>query len=574
MIHSDSPATIWAASFLIESYRQGVRDVVISPGSRSQALALAAYELSTLQGSELDVHVAVDERTGGFLALGIATHSTRPAILVSTSGSAPGHYLPALLEAKHSGIPLIVLSADRPSELRGVGANQTTRQPGMFGHAVSWSTDVDAPHVGADNAGDAVAIATQALDKARRGAAGHRPGPVHVNVSFREPLSAPLDFEEGFLLPSSAEAIAPAHNRTGRTVTLRPEVGTLVVAGHLAGSQAEQLARDLGAPLIAEVHSGAHFGPHLVVAYRELLSQAELSDRVVRVVTVGRPTLSREVQQLLQRVDIDHIVWQQNEAEPAHPSGKALVVDHIEVEHHDHDPHLREWVGTWVGASRDLLQQQAEAEDPPAPDVALAASDSMAERSRFARQEMDVYRTPLSRRAIAKAVWESTWPHDHLVLASSRMIRELDKVAAGKNIPVWSNRGLSGIDGTIATARGVALSRARQASTGVTRVLLGDLAFAHDAGSLLLDQGEAEHTSMQLVVVRDGGGSLFDLLEVARSAEASAYERVVFSPVTLDLESLAKAYSWEYRKVSRWGELSEALAWNPGHSIVDCVIDR
>ena len=574
MIHSDSPATTWAASFLLEAYHQGVLDAVISPGSRSQALALAAYELSELPGSEFEVHVAIDERSAGFLALGIAAHSHRPVLVISTSGSAPGHYLPALLEAKHSGIPLIVLSADRPSELRGVGANQTTRQPGMFGHAVSWSTDVDAPTHDGDTAGEAVLLAAEALEKAISGAGNHRPGPVHVNVSFREPLSAPLRFDEGFSLPTPAAALTGSPHSERRGLALQQEPGTLVIAGHLAGAKAEQLARELGAPLIAEVHSGAHFGPHLVVAYRELLARPELSSGIRRVVTVGRPTLSREVQQLLQREDVQHIVWQQGEVEPANPSGQALVVDHVTVDDASEASRGLEWLPVWVAASREHLDQEALVEDPPAPDVALAASDSMAERSQFAKQEMGVFRTPLTRRAIAKAVWDSTWPHDQLVLASSRMIRELDKVAPGKNIPVWSNRGLSGIDGTIATARGVALSRARQGANGVTRVIVGDLAFAHDVGSLLLDQGEAEHTVVQLVVVRDGGGSLFDLLEVARSAEATAYERVVFSPIALDVESLAKAYGWEYRRVSTWGELSEALAWNPGHSIIDCVIDR
>ena len=573
MITATAPASRWAASFLLEAYRLGVSHVVISPGSRSQALALAAYDLSVQLGSELDVHVAVDERTAGFLALGLAAHSHHPSILVSTSGSAPAHYLPALLEAKHSGIPLIVVSADRPEELRGVGANQTTRQPGMFAEAVCWSVDVPAPTDSGDVDTRATETASEAVRNALGGAGDNRPGAIHVNVAFREPLSSAISWGDSL---SSLKRVGekPRARSSARTITVTPEVGTIVVAGHRAGPDAEQLAHDLGAPLIAEVHSGAHFGPQLVVPYLTLLRDTTLTDGIRRVVTVGRPTLSREVQQLLLRPDIDQVVWQRGEAEPANPSQQAIVVDHVTVEGGADQPDIRQWLGAWLGAAREVVDQQAAQFDPPAPDVALASSDNMAERSRFAQQEMGVYRTPLSRRLIAKAVWDATWPHDQLVLASSRMIRELDTVAPGKNIPVWSNRGLSGIDGTIATARGFALSRARRGATGVTRVVLGDLAFAHDVGSLLLDRVEKESTVIQLVVVSDGGGSLFDLLEVAHSANADAYERVVFAPVEFDTASLARAYGWEYRQVSSVGEFSGALAWNPGHSIIECVLER
>lgn len=570
MTDASAPATTWALGFLLEAYAQGVVDVVVSPGSRSQALALAAYGLSTQPGSALDVHVAIDERSAGFVALGLSVHSSVPTILVSTSGSAPAHYLPALLEATHSGIPLIVVSADRPEELRGVGANQTTVQPGMFAEAVCWATDVEAPGEHTSTR-DAAQIAQIAMQKATSGAPDGRAGPVHVNVSFREPLSCPIDWS-GIELPQVAK---PARGEPGeRSLSLSPRVGTVVIAGHLAGPEAARLAADLRAPLIAEVHSGAHFGPELIVAYRELLNRDEFLGSVTRVVTVGRPTLSREAQRLLQSPEIEQIVWQRGEPEPAQPSGRVTIADTITVDREADSDEVDEYLSRWVVASRDIIASNEREFDPPAPEVALAESEVMAERSQFAKQEMAVFRRPLTRRAIAKGVWESTWPHDQLVVASSRMIRELDRVAPGKNIPVWSNRGLSGIDGTIATARGIALSRARVGATGVTRVLIGDTAFAHDAGSLLLDQGEAGESRIQVVVVRDGGGSLFDLLEVAHTSPHDAFERVVFAPIDVDAEKLAAAYGWEYRRVTQFGELAEALAWTPGHSIVECVVER
>jgi 2-succinyl-5-enolpyruvyl-6-hydroxy-3-cyclohexene-1-carboxylate synthase len=157
------------------------------------------------------------------------------------------------------------------------------------------------------------------------------------------------------------------------------------------------------------------------------------------------------------------------------------------------------------------------------------------------------------------------------------MIRECDIAVAGKNIPAWSSRGLSGIDGTIATARGIAMARAHSgdpATAGITRVVLGDLAFLHDAGSLLLDQGEAEDTRVQVIVVRDGGGSLFDLLEASRTAEAEAFNRVIFTPAEADIEALAGAYGWSYVMAKNHGDLVEALANPAQHLVVDCLVPR
>jgi len=589
MTASESPATHWSLAFLLGLVERGVRHVVVSPGSRSQALALAAYELSRHPDVSLSVHVSVDERTAGFFGLGLSIHTGQPAVLICTSGSAPAHYLPALLEAKHSGIPLIALTADRPPELQGVGANQTTVQPGMFGPAVHGVLQVNAPEGQESDQAEALERATEAARLAHQGAPGGRPGPVQVNIAFREPLSSPLSTQHIDDVLSALRDASPdvtaATNVAGsntaippiRELTLEPQPGTIVIAGHRAGAQAEQLAIDLGAPLIAEVHSGAHFGPHLVVAYRELLDNPPQGVAIERVVCVGRPTLSRQVQASLARTDVEQVVWQRTEPEPANPSGAARIADHIVVANPASRDVARSWVGPWVHASRQLVEAQSEALDPPAPDVALLDSDDMAERSRFAKAEMDVVRRPLTRRQIALEVWQNTWPHDQLVLGSSRMIRECDMAVPGKNISVWSSRGLSGIDGTIATARGIAMARARSgdpATAGITRVVLGDLAFLHDAGSLLLDQGEAEDTRVQVIVVRDGGGSLFDLLEASRTAEVEAFNRVIFTPADAKIEALAGAYGWSYVMAKNHGDLVEALANPAQHLVVDCLVPR
>ena len=584
MTSDTSPATAWSLGFLARLAHLGVDHIVVSPGSRSQALALAAEALSRPPYQALHVYVAIDERVAGFLGLGLAIESGEPVALLCTSGSAPAHYFPALIEAKHSGVSLIALTADRPAELRGVGANQTTTQPGMFGPGVHHVIDLPAPEGIHGGFGDSMGVADQAYEKATSGGPHQRSGPIQINVAFREPLSSAVTQQ----LVNDAITVARAKpepsedNREGlrsieiheRHIALEPQPGTLVIAGHLAGPEAEALARELRAPLLPEVHSGARFGPHLVVAYRELLREPPQGAVIRRVVTVGRPTLSREVQELLSSSDIEHVVWQRGEPEPANPSGVARVVDSVAVTEAVDREVSKEWVLPWVRASRRILSEQSLELDPPSPDVALVESDDMADRARFATNEMTVVRWPLTRRHIAREVWEATWPHDQLVLGSSRMIREFDKVVPGKNIPVWSNRGVSGIDGTIATARGIAQARAISGVTGITRVVLGDLALIHDAGSLLLDSGEADESKLQVIVVRDGGGSLFDLLEARQSADRDAFERVLFTPASVNIEALAGAYGWKYRLCATLGDLVEALADPRSPMLVDCVVPR
>lgn len=573
-----SPGTTWSLAFLARLSALGVGHIVVSPGSRSQGLSLAAEALSAHPDHLFDLHVLIDERSAGFFALGLAIHTHQPVALICTSGSAPGHYLPPFLEAKHSGIPLIGITADRPQELQSVGANQTTTQLGMFGPAVHRVFDVPAP-VGDPAEGEqARALATEAVHSSLSGSKESRPGPIQVNVAFREPLSSRIDAAEledaVALVRRGGIPVSDKNHEPIRELVLEPQPGTLVVAGHRAGPEAEELAVTLGAPLIGEVHSGAHFGPHLLVAYRELLRDLRQGAEIRRVVTVGRPTLSREVASLLARTDIEHVVVQRDEPEPANPSRTATVVDKILVDNPVSRELAKQWVVPWVRASRSITEQSAAALDPPAPDVALEDSDDMAERSQFAKTEMEVVRRRVTRRQIAREVWEATWPHDQLVLGSSRMIREFDRVVPGKNIPVWSSRGLSGIDGTIATSRGIARARALSGETGVTRLVLGDLALLHDAGSLLLDCGEAEASRLQVIVVSDGGGSLFDLLEVKDTASESAFDRVLFTPAHADLGSLARAYGWNYRSCDTLGDLLEALADSTNPLLIECQVAR
>ncbi|MFC5502580.1 2-succinyl-5-enolpyruvyl-6-hydroxy-3-cyclohexene-1-carboxylic-acid synthase [Lysinimonas soli] len=549
---ASSPASAFATALLAEFLRLGVTDLVLSPGSRSQALALAAARFE--RAGLLRLRVRIDERSAGFLALGIAVETGRPVLLVTTSGTAVANLHPAVLEAAHSGVPLVVLSADRPAELRGIGSNQTTVQPGIFAAAPERSWDVAAPVGDPGEEAAARSLATEVL-------AGIG-GPRHVNLAFREPLSStvPLpEFEPGPWQP-------PAARR--EPLELKPGPGTVVVAGSGAGDAAEAAARALGAPLLAEVASGARFGPNLVAAYRELLGAANFGDRIERVVVFGHPTLSREVPALIQRDGVETIVVRGGARDDYNPGHRvAAFADAVTVAD---DPAAlaasRSWVGRWVAASRALLE-----EADAAPGAAL--TDDYRERAAFAKAQLAHLRAPVTRRALVSAVWNASWPHDRLVLASSRLIRELDRVAPGKKIPVHSNRGLAGIDGTIATATGIALAQQSGGAHGITRVLLGDLAMLHDAGSLLAGVGE-ERPRMQLIVGNDGGGTIFDGLEVAATADPALLERVMLTPQSVDLAELAAAYGWGYRRVGNRGELDPALTPGDGQLLIEVPLER
>jgi 2-succinyl-5-enolpyruvyl-6-hydroxy-3-cyclohexene-1-carboxylate synthase len=561
---ASSPATDFAVALLAGFVRAGVRDVVLSPGSRSQALALAAASFET--AGLIRLHVRIDERVGCFLALGIAVETRTPVLVITTSGTAVANLHPAVLEAHHSGVPLIVLTADRPIELRGVGANQTTQQPDFFGFATGWTRDVEAP----SETGFDPDFPDELSREAYSAAAGHSssPGPVQLNLAFSEPLSGEIgELPEVAELPVVAEVLGAL----GVTGVTSPHLGgailqagphTVVIAGHGAGELAEQTARALGAPLLAEVSSGAHFGPNLVVAYRRLLNDPHFGGRVERVIVFGHPTLSREVPALIQRAGVNTIVVRGTSPVDYDPGHRpAEIVDAVEVTGApDAD---RAWLGRWVHTSRQLLEQRPEVLSHEQSVPAMAIS------------QMQVFREPVTRQMLVEAVWRVTWPHDRLVLGASRLIREADTVAPGKRISVHANRGLSGIDGTIATGLGIALASQSDAAAaiGVTRVLLGDLAALHDAGALLFGVGESRPL-IQVIVANDGGGTIFDGLEVAATARPEAFDRVMFTPQSVDLKSLAAAYGWDYFLAGSRGELDEALSASAGPTIIEVPLPR
>ena len=590
-----SPASDAATALLGALVREGVRDVVVAPGSRSQALALAAAELERVGAIRL--HVRIDERGAGFLALGTAVESGRPAVVVTTSGTAVANLHPAVLEAHHAGVPLIVCSADRPVELRGIRSNQTTVQPGIFAGAMRLERDVAAPDGSAGEADAATRLAREAVDAALgRDASGDPvphpgPGPVHLNLQYREPLSAVVALDEpprpsarGERAVLDADGAGAAASVDAAVIEAGPR--TVVVAGAGAGPVAEEFARAGGWPLIAEVTSGAHFGPNLVVAYRELLREPGFGDEVERVVVFGHPTLSREVPALVQRDGVETVVVAPWGSEWYNPGRTVRRFERV-VRAADHapTPEERAWTGRWVRASRMLVDEglPAAASVRDGIDETGHVSDFAAQRE-YMRAQLAVVRAPVTRRMLVDALWAATWPHDRLVFGASRLIRDADRAVPGRRITVHANRGLAGIDGTVATALGIAIASQSLApgsptpggagGGGVTRALIGDLTLLHDVGSLLLGQGE-QRPRIQVIVGNDGGGTIFDALEVAGSAPPEAFDRVQFTPQQVDLAALAAAYGWGYVRVTTRGELDEALTGRiDGPQLVEVPLDR
>ncbi len=594
-----APATDAAAALLGRLVELGVRHVVVSPGSRSQALALVAAELE-VRGA-VRVHVRVDERVAGFTALGIGRESGVPAAVICTSGTAVANLLPAALEAHHAGVPLLLLTADRPPELRGVGANQTTRQPGLFAPNMRLETDLPVPdQIDDDGTSEQSAMLRGMAEDAFAAALGagtRQAGPVHVNLPYREPLAGVLPdwlgtpaielaaSEPGDDEPAPAEPVAElepsgALYQGGGGIgeanqpsdpELDPHVlergpRTIVIAGADAGPAAESLAHAGGWPLVAEIVSGARFGRNLVHGYRALLRDDELGGRIERAVVFGHPTLSREVTAVLSRPEVE-VFAVRGPGEPLNLNDATTAVDAVIAAVGDVD---RDWFGAWMRASRAASVDLS----PAAPDAEGLASAVPKERLGAIAAELDVVRAPVDRAGLVDAVWRATWPHDRLLFASSRLVRVADQLLGGKKVPVHANRGLAGIDGTIATGLGIALASQAGGAPGVTRVLVGDLAFLHDVGALLLPPVETA-PRIQAIVGNDGGGTIFDGLEVAQTASADALDRVLYTPQNVEIAPLAAAYGWAYTRATTRTELDQALtAVVAGPQVIEVALAR
>ena len=538
----------------------GLTHVLYCPGSRSAPFAYA-LESGAFGGHAMPV---LDERDAGFAAVGLARTGALPAVIV-TSGTAVAELTPAVLEASHARLPLLVMSADRPGELRGVGASQATFQSGLFGVHARACVDLEPQEPSRALVGQLSRAVAAAC-----GAPTGTPGPVQINVAFRDPLT-PQSRASGAAGDSQDEAMASFVPRPTRVqpTSAAPErwedvVGAaragLIVAGEGASPLAAQWSRASGFPLLAEPASGAWAGGG-VTPYEQAVVSSPLAGEVDTVVVTGRPTLSRPIHALLARPDVRVVVVDAH-APWVDISGNASVVV----------PALAAPLRPTCGAEWAARVRAAADEAGLRIDALLAAGSG---------------RTMLS---LARAVASAT--RGPLVLGASNPVRAFDlAVESLAGLPVFSNRGQAGIDGTIATAVGIAAglgsariatpdrageprddARGRAQASRVTAVM-GDLTLCHDASSLAL--AAATGAELDIIVADDEGGGIFATLEHGNAATPEAYDRWFGVAQHVNYEALAAAYGVGFARAATPSELASVLADPPaGPRLIHAPVER
>ncbi|KOX13745.1 2-succinyl-5-enolpyruvyl-6-hydroxy-3-cyclohexene-1-carboxylic-acid synthase [Nocardiopsis sp. NRRL B-16309] len=554
-----NPSTALARVLVDELARCGLSEAVVSPGSRSTPLALAL-----VAHPEVRVHVRVDERSASFLALGLARVSRRPVAVVCTSGTAAANFHPAVMEASESGVPLLVLTADRPPELRGTGANQTVDQIGLYGGAVRMFAEVGTP----DPSPGMVAYWRSLSCRAWAAAVGGRPGPVHLNVAFRDPLTPD---EPGSGAPAWTEPLEgrdlgrPWIGRPGPRAEPAPftlpdvERGVIVCGdGDYDPVPFLALAELTGWPLLAEPTSNARRAG-AISTYRQLLASPRFAAGPAPelVVSVGRPNLSRQILAYLRRAERHVVVTAGSIGDPgaalanafsdpartatdvvaavAAPEGLDPVppVDH-------HDPRLAPSAQYPASARTDWSRVwwRAEAAARAAVDTVLDADEALSEMR-------------LARDLVAHLSAGSL-----LFAGSSMPIRDLDAAMRARcGVRLVGNRGVSGIDGTVSTAIGAALAHQAEGADGQAYALLGDLAMLHDQNGLVIGPGEPR-PDLAVVVVNNDGGGIFSGLEQAGHPD---FERVFGTPHGVSMERVAAVADLPYTRLEWATDLPKAL---------------
>lgn len=564
-----NPSTAFGRVVVDELIRCGLREAVIAPGSRSAPLAMALFDRSRPAAAavrarheqaqnvlvpHVRLHVRTDERSAAYLALGLAKASGRPALVACTSGTAAANFHPAVIEADEACVPLLVLTADRPPELRGTGANQAVDQVKLYGSAVRWYCEAGVPEARAGMAGYWRSLACRAWAQAA-GAAGGPPGPVHVNVPFAEPLVP--DGDPGWCEPFGGRPGGAVWTRFGAVrppaacrMALPDTARGVLVCGDGAQNADSLLAAAEEAcwPVLAEPSSAARRGPNALSAYPYLLASGEFlaAHRPDVVVSAGRPGLSRQQLAFLRQA-ARHLVVGQAAGRWADPARSAsLVLPPASLAAAD-DPSPGDCADQAAapGSGRRVRDPRWLASWQQADAAARAAADEILDSE------------PLSEPWLARELPAGLPAGSLLWAASSLPIRDLDQHMAPRgDVRVLASRGASGIDGLVSTAIGAAL--ADQAGGGHGAVaLLGDLAFLHDVGGLVLGPDEPR-PDLTIAVVNNDGGGIFSLLEQA--AFPGPFERVFGTPHGADLAAAAAAVRVPHVRLERKSELAQALA--------------
>jgi 2-succinyl-5-enolpyruvyl-6-hydroxy-3-cyclohexene-1-carboxylate synthase len=539
-----NPSTTQARIVVDELIRGGVRDVVLCPGSRNAPLAFALHDAD--RAGRLRLHVRIDERTAGFLAVGLAASAGSPVCVAMTSGTAVANLGPAVVEANYARVPLVVLSANRPYELLGTGANQTMEQLGYFGTQVRATISLGL----AEGATDTMAAlnaqwrsATCRVLVAAKGSRSANAGPVQFDIPLREPLVPDANDSD------DPRPYAPTGRPDGSPWTFTPPVtfdqpldidvtpNTVVIAGHGAGVHPNLVAL----PTVAEPTA-----PQATTSLRPLHPLTLTSLRPDQVIMLGRPTLHRPVSALLADSSVPVFALTTGPRWPdvsgnSQATGTRVVISGTPDE-------------AWLRAC----------------DAANAhAVDTVREQLRAHPLTTGLH--------VAAAVADALRPGDQLVLGASNPVRDVALVGLkAPGVHVRSNRGVAGIDGTVSTAIGAALAHERTGGDHVPRTiaLIGDLTFVHDSSGLLIGPTEPIPKNLTIVVSNDNGGGIFELLEQGDPRFSDVSSRVFGTPHDVDVGALCRAYHVDCRQVELDG-LHDALGESSdGLRVLEVKADR
>jgi 2-succinyl-5-enolpyruvyl-6-hydroxy-3-cyclohexene-1-carboxylate synthase len=503
-----SQSTRLARVIVRQIIEAGITDVVISPGSRNAPLSLAF--VAAQERDLIKLHVRIDERTAAFYALGLAKASNRPVPVVCTSGTAVANYHPAVLEASHSNIPLFVITADRPAELRRTGANQTTEQARIFGKAVRYFADVS-------GFAYPLELPLNALQT----------GPVHLNVQFEEPLLA--DGDSTWLDGLTITPPRVFDRKKAGTLASKSTRGLLVIGhdrGGIASDEVKKFADQLGWPILSE--DPLTFPDACAHASLFLTSTVIAKDLAPdTVIVIGRTTLSRSVNALLNSARATFVI---------DPRMATVDTDRL---------------------AEKKFTQLPELYTAPADPEWIAKWNKYSQRTAKVVSEITTWSEPL----IAREISQQLPDQSALFIASSRPIRDIEAFGTARSgIKTFANRGLAGIDGNISTALGVATANKS------TFAVLGDLAFLHDLTGLI----HRDNINLRIFVINNDGGGIFSTLP---QRGVTGFEEVFGTPHGLDPAAIAGAMGIAAKTISSADELTQELA-KPvaGISVVVCSV--
>ena len=522
-------------TFASELYAYGVREVVISPGSRSTPLAIA-FEAHP----NIKTWIHPDERSAAFFALGLIKGSERPVAILCTSGTAAANYTPAIAESQISRIPLIVLTSDRPHELRSVGAPQAINQVNMFANYINFQFDMPV----ADGSQEMLNTINYQMQIASQYLYGPHRGPIHFNLPFREPLTPDLEMTENL---KSEHKILPHYQKNidiqDIKNVLKDKKGLIIVGDmqHQAVDQILTYATIHDLPILADPLSQLRkFNHPNVITTYDLLYRSHLNIDADFIIRVGKPVISKKLNQWLTRTNAFQILVQNNDKidvfpTPPHISYEISANDFFRILVNEPTVNRKDWIERWQSIeaqSRKAITQH----------MSQATDES----------------------AFVSTLIQKLTKDDALFVSNSMPIRDVDNLLFDSEVEVYANRGANGIDGVISTALGMAVHKR-------VTLLIGDLAFYHDMNGLLMAKLNDIH--INIVILNNDGGGIFSYLPQKTAAE-QYFERLFGTPTGLNFEYTAMLYDFSFKRLNNITDFSQVSFSNMNSYIYEMITNR